>query len=246
MNFKLIIILIILSCLLFSTGCVTSKQEPQSQVQPTATLTSSIAPDFTSTPVEKHLSPETPSDTIKADQNQVNSQQTPSVTLPSQVERSSDMAGFISSSLPKVTETYVAIKKSRNALEWKKVQDQALSLQISIQDLKKTYQLSAPNPEKTAFPGLNNREQIVFLKYNQYLNDIENYAINLKNAVYYQEKGNDPQTLQTARRYQSLADQYEKQVIAGIKTIADYGNDFKYSFVDPKMVQEYRYVQHTE
>jgi hypothetical protein len=161
---------------------------------------------------------------------------------PVQVVRASDMNSFISSSFPEVTDLYEEVKKSKNALEWKAVQDRSLELQILIQNLKKTYNLNTPNPEKNVFPGLDSKQEIVFLKYIRYLDDMENYATNLKNAIYYQERGSDPQSAQTSRRYQGLADQYEKQAIAGVKTISDYCRDFKYTFFDDDSVQQYRYT----
>jgi hypothetical protein len=164
------------------------------------------------------------------------------VKVTSKTTHSSNMAGFVSSTFPLVTDIYSEIKKSRNALEWKEVQDKALNLQLQIQEIKKTYQLDIVNPEKKVFPNLNSKEQIVFLKYLGYLNDMENYAANLKNAVYYQEKSSDAQSAQTARRYQSLADQFEKEAIAKVKTISTYCNDYKFTFFDMDMSKNYRYI----
>ncbi|PWR74295.1 hypothetical protein [Methanospirillum lacunae] len=231
MNYTILITAILLTGFIFSGGCTSVKQVNTSGnigVQP-ATTSSVVIP--TPNVVEK---PETTKSVSESSQ---------SINIPStSIEKSSDMAGFISTSFPAITEKYVEIKKSRNALDWKKVQEQALSLQVQIQTLKKTYILDVPNPEKTVFPNLNSREQIVFLKYVGYLSDMESYATNLKNAVYYQEKGGDSESLQTARRYQNLADQFEKQAIAEVKTISDYCTDFKYTFINPITVQAYRYV----
>jgi len=239
MNYRSFFILILLAGLILSAGCISSKQgQIQSAQAPQATLTpSSQVPVASET--EKTITPG--SNPLVSTSTQSSALATVG-TSSSTIEKSPDMAGFISGSFPKVTETYIAIKKSKGALDWKKVQEQALALQIQVQDLKKTYQLDVPNPEKTVFPGLNSREQIVFLKYIRYLNDMETFATNLKNAVYYQEKGGDPDSLQTAHRYQNLADQFEKQAIAEVKTISDYCTDFKYSFMNPGSVQEYRYV----
>lgn len=152
------------------------------------------------------------------------------------------MEDFIALSYPQITELYVTIKKSRDALQWKEVQDSALQLQLLIQEFKKTYRLDIPNPEKKVFGPLDSRKEIILLKYLEYMNDMESYATNLKNAVYYQEKGSDPGSAQTARRYQGQADQYMKQAIAEVKTINEYCDDFQYSFFDTKLVQEYRYT----
>jgi hypothetical protein len=233
MNYTILITTILLAGFIFSGGCTSVKQVNTSGstgVQPATTSSVIIpAPDA----VEK----------TNIAQPVSESESSQSISNPSSsIEKSSDMAGFISTSFPAITEKYIDIKKSRNALDWKKVQEQALSLQIQIQNLKKSYLLDVPNPEKTVFPNLNSREQIVFLKYVGYLHDMESYATNLKSAVYYQEKGGDSESLQTARRYQNLADQFEKQAIAEVKTISDYSADFKYTYINPVSVQAYRYV----
>jgi hypothetical protein len=240
MNYNMLIITILLAGLIFSAGCTSIQQGQTSSsqiIQPTTTSSEQI-------PViggaEKSEISDSVSLTSPLAQPSVSSQSVSPTT--STIEKSSDMPGFISTSFPKITEIYSEIKKSRNALDWKKVQEQALSLQIQIQNLKKTYMLDVPNPEKTVFVNLNSKEQIVFLKYLRYLNDMENYGVNLKNAVYYQEKGGDADSLLTARRYQNIADQFEKQAIAEVKTISDYGTDFKYTFINPVTVQEYRYI----
>lgn len=242
MNYGLFFTLILALCLILCTGCVTSKQSTapvQTQIPADTTVVPSAASD--SGQAEKATSSTAgtssgPTEAKEADTS--SSEQAPSARM----DRADTMDAFIATSFPLVTEAYTGIKKSRNALEWKAVQDKALKLQILIQDLKKTYQLEVPNPEKTVFEGLDSRQQIVFLKYVRYLNDMESYATNLKNAVYYQEKGNDPQSAQTAKRYQDLADQFEKQVIAEVKTIVDYANDFKYTFMNPTLADQYRYV----
>nr|WP_319537730.1 hypothetical protein [uncultured Methanospirillum sp.] len=239
MNYRSLFMLFLVAGLILSAGCISSKDgQTQSAQEPQATLTPSTQATVASE-TEKSVTPG--SDTIIPASTQSPSSTTVGTTS-STIVKAPDMAGFISGSFLKVTETYIGIKKSRGALDWKKVQEQALALQIQVQDLKKTYMLDVPNPEKTVFPGLNSREQIVFLKYIRYLNDMESFATNLKNAVYYQEKGGDPDSLQTAHRYQNLADQFEKQAIAEVKTISDYCTDFKYSFMNPVSVQEYRYV----
>jgi hypothetical protein len=239
MKFQTLFILLILFGLVLSTGCTTTKQNPNSSTQGIETILPSSTLGAVSTSDNSGVPKPTATEKSVAAQSQVQSSLNPEGSLSSRTEKKSDMAGFISMSFPEVTETYSAIKKSRNAMDWKKVQDQAMALQIQVQDLKKTYQLEVPNPEKNVFPDLNSREQIVFLKYISYLNDLESYATNLKNAVYYQEKGNDPQT---AHRYQNIADQFEKQVIAEVKTISDYCNDFKYTFLNPVTVQVYRFI----
>lgn len=229
MNYTFLISAIFLTIFIFLSGCTSIEHVSNTEngkVQPFMNSPTEIPASDTE---EKAANTEPVSDLSQS--KNMNS-----------IEKLSDMAGFISTSFPAITEKYTDIKKSRNALDWKKVQEQALSLQILIQNLKKTYLLDVPNPEKTVFPNLNNREQIVFLKYLGYLNDMESYATNLKNAIYYQEKGADSDSLQTARRYQNLADQFEKQVIAEVKTISDYSNDFKYTFINPDMVKAYRYV----
>jgi len=231
--------LLLLVGLILSTGCTSTKtgQNPSIPKTQEVTVSTSQTPDTLGT-----QTPDSVGSELNAPDSEKISTNTQTTTTSSSITKSQDMAGFISTSFPKITETYVALKKSKNALDWKKVQDQALNMQIQVQDLKKTYSLDVPNPEKSVFPDLDSREQIVFLKYIGYLNDMESYAANLKNAVYYQEKGTDSNSLQTAHRYQNLADQFEKQVIAEVKTISDYCTDFKYSFIDPKSVQEYRYV----
>jgi len=239
MNYRSLFMVFLLAGLILSAGCITSKQDQtrSGQVAPSTPTPSSQVP----VPGETDTSVTSGTDSMvpQSTQSPVSSKDSNSAST---IEKSPDMAGFISGSFPKVTDTYIAIKKSRTALDWKKVQEQALALQIQIQDLKKTYLLDVPNPEKTVFPGLNSREQIVFLKYINYLDDMESFATNLKNAVYYQEKGSSTDALQNAHRYQNLADQFEKQAIAEVKTISDYSNDFKYTFMNPGSVQEYRYV----
>lgn len=162
---------------------------------------------------------------------------------PTETSKRPSMDDFIISSFPEVTDQYVSIKESQNALALKEVQKKALELQLLIQDYKKKYRLDIPNSEKKAFGTLDSRREIIFLKYLQYLNDMEEYAVNLKNAVYYQEKGGDSESIQNVRRYQSHADQYLKEAIAEVKTINDYCNDFKYTFFDPILVQKYRYTR---
>lgn len=237
-------VLLLITVLMISAGCVTSQQGrdqvSQQIANPTPLSTLTPVPVQSDRSTAPRVDQSAPVTSMKAEVTQASSP----VPSPSPLmERAPDMDGFISTSFPKVTDVYTEIQQSRNALEWKAVQDQALSLQILVQDLKKTYQLEVPNPEKTVFPGLDSRQQIVFLKYLQYLNDMENFATNLKNAVYYQEKGSDPQSSQTARRYQNQADQFEKQAIAEVKTISDYCNDFRYTFLNPVTVQKYRYVE---
>jgi hypothetical protein len=231
MNYFLLITTILLAGFIFFGGCTSVKQANTSVnigVQPA--MNSSVTIPTLETVEKTNIA------------KPVSESYQPIGISSSPIEKSSDMAGFISTTFPEITEKYSEIKKSRNALDWRKVQEQALNLQIQIQNIKKSYLLDVPNPEKTVFPNLNSKEQIVFLKYVGYLNDMEGYAINLKNAVYYQEKGGDPESLQTARRYQNLADQYEKQTIAEVKTISDYCTDFKYTFINPVTVQAYRYV----
>jgi hypothetical protein len=231
MNYTILLTTILLAGFIFSGGCTSVKQENTPiniEVQSAMNSSASI---------------QNPEAVEKTDMTKPGSESSQSIGTPSSaIEKSSDMAGFISTTFPAITEKYSEIKKSRNALDWKKVQEQALSLQVQIQNLKKSYLLDVPNPEKTVFPNLNSREQIVFLKYVGYLNDMESYATNLKSAIYYQEKGGDPESLQAAHRYQNLADQYEKQTIAEVKTISDYCTDFKYTFINPVTVQAYRYV----
>jgi len=236
MNWRLLVIMVVTTGLILSCGCtkqgemtVIPEKKPEN---PVATEETSI-PAATVTPGSL-TKPSSASQQVGSSVNSEMEKKT--------IERASHMEDFISSSFPEVTELYTSIKKAKNALEWKTVQDLALDLQILIQDYKKTYQLTDPNPEKKVFPGLDSRQEIVFLKYINYLDDMENYATNLKNAVYYQEKGSDPQSAQTSRRYQGLADQFEKQAIATVKTISDYSQDFKYTFFDPKLSAQYRYT----
>lgn len=239
MKYHLSHILIVLICLLLLAGCITNlpdntKVSAPEIVHEVSTQTSAIQ---TGIPVQT-LAEQSTSAPL-AETSLVQASETKDSP---QMERESDMGGFISASFPKVTELYIDIKKSRNALEWKQVQEKALKLQVLIQDLTKTYRLNIPNPEKNVFKGLDSREQIVLLKYLQYLDDMESYATNLKNAVYYQEKGSDPQSAQTSLRYQGQADQFEKQMITEVKTISDYCKDFKYTFLNQEMVREYRFV----
>ena len=228
--------LILLAGILVSAGCLsenpvhTPTPVPVSSQVPVQTAHTPAHPQQTTlsgSPTAETMVPALPAETIKT---------------PTHPDQAAGMESFISTSFPEVTGIYDEIKKSRNALDWKQVQDKALKLEILIQDLKKEYQLNVPNPEKNVFTNLDSRQQIVLLKYLQYLDDMESYATNLKNAVYYQEKGNDPQSAQTARRYQDQADQAEKQVIAEVKTISDYCSDFKYSFFDSKLSGQYRYT----
>lgn len=233
MIYRIFVVLILLTGIVLSAGCISNQ---------TGNVQSPV-PSQASAPV---ASPASGSEIINPEDGRVDTMAPviPAETsgLVTQMERAPDMDGFISTSFPKVTEIYSGIKKSRNALDWKQVQDQSLKLQIFIQDLKKTYQLDVPNPEKNVFPGLDSRQQIVLLKYLQYLDDMEGYATNLKNAIYYQEKGTDPQSAQTSRRYQGLADQSEKQAIAEVKTISEYSKDFKFTFFDSILAGHYRYV----
>lgn len=234
MNHQVFFTLIILTIILISAGCLSNtpvkNQAPVSSQVPAPTAQVPATPD-------QHTRPES-----TPDENMVPALAVGTMKPLTHVEQASNLDGFISTSFPEVTGIYNEIKKSRNALEWKQVQDKALELQILIQDLKKENQLNVPNPEKNVFSGLDSRQQIVFLKYLQYLDDMESYATNLKNAVYYQEKGSDPGSAQTARRYQGQADQSEKEAIAEVKTISDYCNDFKYSFFDSKLSDQYRYT----
>lgn len=238
MNSRFLLILVLLAGIIISAGCLSNQGVPSPAPVSSHTQAPGVQPSITP---EKVVPPEvTLTGTLPAAQAKESVQETgvPS----SKIERASDMGSFISSSFPEVTKLYGEIKKSNNALEWKSVQDQSLKLQILIQDLKKTYQLNTPNPEKKIFPGLDSRQEIIFLKYVRYLDDMENYATNLKNAVYYQEKGSDPQSAQTSRRFQGLADQFEKQAIAEVKTIGDYCKDFKYTFFNLKIADQYRYT----
>ncbi len=242
MKYRLLFTLILVSGFLLSAGCITSKQStgPVQTQAPAAPYASEIQKE-----VKQEAQKPSEEKTVEKPPSAVPLNKVDSASMAEGaplMERAKDMDTFIKTSFPQVTDSYVSIKKSRNALEWKDVQDKALKLQILVQDFKKSYQLEVPNPEKTVFPDLNSRQQIVFLKYLRYLNDMESYATNLKNAVYYQEKGNDPQSAQTAGRYQNLADQFEKQAIAEVKTINDYATDFKYTFLDQKSAEQYRYV----
>ncbi|PKL60745.1 MAG: hypothetical protein CVV33_01070 [Methanomicrobiales archaeon HGW-Methanomicrobiales-4] len=239
MKFHLFPVVIILICLLFLAGCISNSPDSSKTSIPEKGGDLHVQNSLSQTemPVQTLTGQTTSLPSTQVIQNQL-----PEANGPSLVERRSDMAGFISTSFPEVTNLYTDIKKSRNALEWKQVQEKALQLQLLIQDLTKTYQLNTPNPEKNVFKGLDSREQIVLLKYIQYLDDMESYATNLKNAVYYQERGSDPQSAQTALRYQGQADQFEKKVITEIKTISDYFNDFKYSFLNQESVRQYRFV----
>lgn len=236
MDWRILLIMAVTAGLILSCGC--TKQGEMNVISETQ-AGETVAPEEISTPAAM-VTPGTVTDPSSAIQPVDSS--TDTEFEKKTLERASRMDEFIATSFPKVTELYTSIKKAKNALEWKTVQDVALDLQILIQDYKKTYQLTGPNPEKKVFPGLDSREEIVFLKYINYLDDLENYATNLKNAVYYQEKGSDPQSAQTSRRYQGLADQFEKQAIAEVKTISDYSKDFKYTFFDPKVSAQYRYT----
>lgn len=239
MNYKLLLILILFAGMIITAGCLsnqTGKSSAPIIIQTQAPVTQ---PSPSSGPtIQAQITPVTPPDKTLPPAPGPRETDIPG----KKIERVSDMETFISDSFPDVTGIYSEIKKSKNALEWKMVQDQSLQLQILVQDLKKTYQLNTPNPEQNVFPGLDNRQEIVFLKYVRYLDDMENYATNLKNAVYYQEKGSDPESAQTSRRYQGLADQFEKQAISEVKTISDYCTDFKYSFFDQEVANQYRYT----
>lgn len=244
MNSHFLFILIFLSGLVLVSGCISHPgtgqvSEPMVNQSPTPDDFITQISNVTREPI-----PATTTPSLSTTPAPITPALTPgsSPTLVSRTERAPDMHQFISVSFPRVSDVYLAIKNARTAMEWKKVQDQALALQILIQELKKNYQLEGTNPEKTVYSNLSSREQIVFLKYISYLNDMENFAINLKNSIYYQEKGSDPQALQTAKRYQNQAAQYEKQSIAEVKTISDYCNDFNYTFMNPVIVQYYRYV----
>lgn len=149
---------------------------------------------------------------------------------------------IIALTFPAITEQYTAIQRSRNALEWDDVQAEALSLQVNIQELMRSYQMDRPNPAQRLVPGIDSREEIVLLKYIRFLEDMGYYAENLKNAVYYQEKGSDPPSAQTARRYQGIADQYEKQAINAVQTISDYCDDFSIRCFDKESASLYRHT----
>lgn len=233
MNQSSVLLILFIIGVILCTGCVSSQQGPTAvPAQPVEEI------DKAGSPVSGPSSP--PSAAIDSSPKQANDVLEEPVS--NTISKASDMDGFIRSTFPEITASYTEIKKSRDALEWKKVQDHSQKLQTLIQDYQKTYHLDLPNPEKVVFAGLDSRQQIVLLKYLRFLQDMESYATNLKNAVYYQEKGTDPQSAQTSRRYQNLADQFEKQSIAGVKTISEYAADFKYTFIDPDLAGVYRYV----
>jgi hypothetical protein len=235
--------LVLFIAVIFLAGCVSSPPETNIPIQQT------ISP-VTVEPVENIAQPE---DLLSSASTQTpasskgnlpsTGQMQPSSTNLNKSGKATTMEAFVTHTFPQVTELYVAIKKSKDALEYKVVQDKSLQLQVLIQNIKQDYQLTVTNPEKRVFPSLDNRQQVVFLKYLQFLNDMENYAVNLKSAVYYQEKATDAQSMQTSKRYQSQADQYIKQAIAKVKTIYEYCQDFKYTFFNPELVKEYRYVE---
>lgn len=232
MNLGSSLCIIVIIGVICCTGCVSSQEGPL----PVQTQ-SAGEPDVTGPVVSSTPSPSVPH--VSSPQS---IEEVVPVSDPSTITKASDMDGFIRSTFPMITAVYEEIKKSREALEWKKVQDQSQKLQMLIKEYQTTYHLDRSNPEKVVFTGLDSRQQIVLLKYLRFLQDMENYALNLKNAIYYQEKGNDPQSAQTSRRYQNLADQFEKQSIAGVKTISEYATDFKYTFFDPDLARVYRYV----
>lgn len=233
MNQPYALLVILIIGVIFCTGCISSEQGPIPVQTQSADETGKVGLPVTgpsSPPSATQASSPSPEDEV-------------SQALGSDaISKASDMDGFITSTFPVITASYAEIKKSRDALDWKKVQDNSQKLQTLLQDYQTTYHLDLPNPEKVVFNGLDSRQQIVLLKYIRFMQDMESYAENLKNAVYYQEKGNDPQSAQTSRRYQNLADQFEKQSIAGVKTISEYAADFKYTFIDPDLAGVYRYV----
>jgi hypothetical protein len=234
--------LVVLICLLLFGGCITNLTDNKSatiiEKKPTTIYTESGAVQ-TLIPVQRSAQQVT---IVPSAQISSTYKQSPGAGIPPGIERESDMDGFIRVSFPKVTELYTDIKKSRIVFEWKQIQEKAIKMQIFIQDLTRTYQLDISNPEKNVFRDLDSRHQIVMLKYLHYLDDMEGYATNLNNAVYYQEKGTDPQSAQTSLRYQGQSDQFEKQAIADIKTISEYCNDFRFTFLNQEMVREYRYL----
>jgi hypothetical protein len=238
---KWILILLILSIMVFFIcGCISKAPDVTSSAMQPGNTPDSVDAGRDSSTASAQPSPL--SADSKSNVSEIQNSGNVSSAIPINSPVPLPLEDFISTSFSEVTDLYNSIKKSRNALAWKEVQDKALQMQLLIQEYKKSYRLDLPNPEKKVFGRLNSREEIVLLKYLQYLNDMEGYAVNLKNAVYYQEKGSDSESAQTALRYQSHADQNIKRAIAEVKTISDYCNDFKFSFFDSELVSDYRYT----
>ncbi|HWQ68235.1 MAG TPA: hypothetical protein VN372_15365 [Methanospirillum sp.] len=232
-------------------GCVSQeigKPAESQSIQPVQTLVQSNPQELEKTPQvpaqigtpkvsEPSQRPETTK--IPAITATLTQQKTPSV----ETNIAKDLPTFIKQTFPTLTENYIAIKAARNALNDNEIQDQSLRLEQLIQNIRKTYQLERPNVEKRVFPGLDSKQEIIFNKYLGFMIDLEGYATNLKNAIYYKQIGGDPTAPMTASRYLGQAEQSEQKTIATVKTMVDYCKDFGYLYLDPVSAESYSNIK---
>jgi len=146
---------------------------------------------------------------------------------------------FIEESFPRLTSAFMAIRSSTLALDAAGIQEKALALELLVKDLTDEYNLDRPLPEKNVFPGLTAREEVIFNKYLGFIRTIGSYASSLKQAVYWKSSGTDAASLGNYRRYQDLADNYQKKLGRDIKTLDSYCSDWGFPYLDKKFTREY-------
>lgn len=149
------------------------------------------------------------------------------------------LKGFIEKTFPQLTAAYVDIKKSGRALDAIGVQEKALAVETLVQDLTNEYHLDQSLPEKNVFPGLSSKEEVIFNKYLGYIRDLGQYAMYLKEAVYWKSMGSDPNAPGNYRRNQDLADQFGKKVVTDIQTLNEYAKEWGFLYLDDIYTREY-------
>ena len=154
-----------------------------------------------------------------------------------------DSGSFIRETFPDLTFKYSAIRTAIHDLNWNEAQNKSLNLEDRIREIKNSYPVNAPDSEKSIYIGLDNKQRIVLDKYLGYINNLEQYAINQKNAIYYRTQSADLSAKGTAKRYQDLADEFEKKVVTDVRTLDEYCKEFKYDYLDSRSVDKYSFIR---
>ncbi len=207
------IIGIILILLLISAGCITHESPEAS-----GTLTATPAPD-------------------------TGDEADGPVSGPNDLTGEKTLKGFIEATFPELTTLYNGIQMRRVALDWTGVQSGAHDLEIRTSEIIQEFGLDQPLPEKKVFHVENAREEIILKKYIGYIMDTNQFAANLKEAVYWQEKPGDRQAELNVKRFQDLADEFEKKMTADIKSVYEYGEDFGYQYLGKKDADIYSFIR---